>query len=149
MAFTLDKKFLVRRVIPVGIGVFIAMQLIPVDRTNPPVEEEVPATAEVREILRRACYDCHSNESRWPWYGYVAPVSWLLAHDIEEARDHVNFSTWNEYDEDERRDHLDEAWEEVEEGEMPLWFYLPLHPEAKLDKQDLARLKAWVETSEP
>ncbi len=56
----------------------LAMQAVPVDRENPPVESEIPAPEEVREILERACYDCHSNQSRWPWYGYVAPASWLV-----------------------------------------------------------------------
>jgi heme-binding protein len=60
----------------------IVMQFVPVERTNPPVEQEVPAPANVRAMLRRACYDCHSNETRWPWYSHVAPVSWLVAHDV-------------------------------------------------------------------
>ena len=58
---------------------FVAIQLVPVDRKNPPVETEVPATAEARSVLRRACYDCHSNETVWPWYSRIAPVSWLVA----------------------------------------------------------------------
>ncbi len=125
--------------------VFAAAQLVPIERTNPPVELEVTAPVEVLEVLRRACYDCHSNESRWPWYAYVAPTSWLVVYDVEEARDHMNFSTWNEYDEDERIDHREDAWEAVEEEEMPLWFYLPLHPEARLDEHDRQILRDWAE----
>jgi hypothetical protein len=126
-------------------GLLLAIQLIPVDRSNPPVEEEVPAPATIREILRTSCYDCHSNESAWPWYAYVAPVSWLVAHDVEEAREHLNFSTWNDYDEEEQIELLEEVWEEVEDGEMPLWFYVPLHPEAELSEQQRGLLHSWVE----
>jgi len=131
-----------------GIGIaFLAFQLVPIDRENPPVESEVTAPEEVREVLARACYDCHSNESRWPWYGYIAPTSWLVAYDIDEARDHMNFSTWNQYDEDEQIDMIEEVWEEVEEGEMPPFFYTPLHPPAQLDENDRAVLREWSENA--
>ena len=131
-----------------GIGIaFLALQLVPIDRENPPVESEVSAPEEVREVLARACYDCHSNESRWPWYGYIAPTSWLIAYDIGEARDHMNFSTWNQYDEDEQIDMIEEVWEEVEEGEMPPFFYTPLHPPAQLDENDRAVLREWSENA--
>jgi Haem-binding domain len=119
-------------------------QLIPVTRTNPPVEAEVEAPEEVLRILRNSCYDCHSHESRWPWYAHVAPVSWLVAHDVNEAREQLNFSTWDAYGAKERADHLEEIWEEVDEGEMPLWFYLPLHPEARLSDADKNALRAWT-----
>ncbi len=119
-------------------------QLIPVTRTNPPVEAEVEAAEEVLRILRNSCYDCHSHESRWPWYAHVAPVSWLVAHDVNEAREQLNFSTWDAYGAKERADHLEEIWEKVDEGEMPLWFYLPLHPEARLSDADKNALRAWT-----
>jgi hypothetical protein len=137
-----------RNKILTGIGVvFLASQLVPIDRENPPVETEIPAPPEVRQILERACYDCHSNESKWPWYGYVAPASWLVAYDIEEAREHMNFSTWNRYDREEQLDLVEEVWEEVEEGEMPPFFYTPLHSHANLDANDRAVLRAWAEAS--
>jgi len=132
------------RIVGVGAAIFVAIQLVPVKRDNPPVTEEVPARPAVRELLRRSCYDCHSNESSWPWYSQVAPISWLVSHDVDEAREHLNFSTWDEYDADERAELLEEAWEEVEEGEMPLWFYLPLHPEARLSDADKSLLRDWV-----
>jgi hypothetical protein len=62
--------------------ILIALQFVPVDRVNPPVETEVPAPAHVRVIVRRACYDCYSNETVWPWYSHVAPFSWRLARDV-------------------------------------------------------------------
>ncbi len=128
----------------VGLLVFgLAIQLVPVPRDNPPVESEVPATEAVRSILRRSCYDCHSNESRWPWYAYLAPISWWVAYDVHEAREHMNFSTWARYDAKEQAKHLEEAWEEVEEGEMPLFYYLWLHPDHKLSASDRTALRDW------
>ncbi len=130
------------------VGILVAVlgliQLIPVERSNPAVEEEIQAPVVVQGILERACYDCHSHATRWPWYARVAPVSWLVAHDVDEGREHLNFSTWNRYDAKERAEKVEEIWEEVEEGEMPLWFYLPLHPEAELSESDHAALKAWA-----
>jgi hypothetical protein len=129
----------------VGLAAVLALaQLVPVSRTNPPVEQEVDAPPEVRAILERSCYDCHSHATRWPWYSWIAPVSWLLAHDVTEAREHLNFSTWGRYDAAERAENLEEMAEMVEEGEMPPWFYLPLHRDARLSAADLATLTAWT-----
>jgi len=127
------------------LAALVAIQLVPVAPENPPVETEVPAPEAVHAVLRRACYDCHSHETRWPWYARLAPVSWLVADDVSEAREHLNFSTWNRYDASERRELREEVWEEVEEGEMPLWFYTPLHPEARLSDADRATLRNWAE----
>ncbi len=120
------------------------LQLIPVDRTNPPVEREIAAALPLKSILKRACYDCHSNETVWPWYSRVAPVSWLVAWDVKEGREELNFSTWNRYDAEQRGKKLRESWEEVEEGEMPPWFYVALHPEARLSDRDRQILRAWA-----
>ena len=122
----------------------LAIQLIPADRENPPSVETIAAPPAVEQILRRSCFDCHSYETQWPWYAYIAPTSWLVAYDVHEARDHLNFSTWQIYDEDERIDNLEEMWEEIEEGNMPLWYYLPLHPEANLDDRERKLLHEWV-----
>lgn len=121
----------------------VAIQLVPVDRSNPPVEAEVPATAEAHAVLRRACYDCHSNETVWPWYSRIAPISWLLTRDVREGREALNFSTWNRLTTKEQIEALHESWEEVEEGEMPPWFYLPPHPDARLTPHDRSVLRAW------
>ncbi len=126
---------------------FLAIQFIPVDRENPPVETEILTSTEVRVILTRACYDCHSNETVWPWYSRLAPVSWLLAWDVHEGREELNFSTWNRYDWKKRQKIMKELWEEVKEGEMPPWFYLPLHPEARLSDSDYAVIRTWAGTS--
>jgi len=135
------------KIIAAVVVVLAAAQFVPLSRTNPPVETEVPAPDGVREILRRSCYDCHSNETRWPWYAHVAPISWLVVHDVNHARKHMNFSTWNAYSEKKSAKHFEEIWENVEEGEMPLWYYLPLHPEARLSDADKQAIHAWTETA--
>ena len=79
-------------VIAVGVVVALAaIQLVPVHRTNPPVRVEVNAPEEVMAIIQRACYDCHSNETRWPWYSRVAPVSWFVVSHVKKARGDLNF----------------------------------------------------------
>ena len=110
------------------------LQLYPYGRAhaNPPVTGEPDwDSPRTRGLVMQTCGDCHSNQTRWPWYSHVAPVSWLVEHDVEEAREHLNFS---EFDRPQRD--ADEAAEEVEEGEMPLAKYLWLHPEARLDDQE-------------
>lgn len=125
--------------------IFIALQFVPVSgRANPPVEADLEAPAEVKTILRRSCYDCHSHETRWPWYNRVAPASWLVARDVEEGRKHLNFSRWGVISSEARAEKLGEIREEIDEGEMPLWFYVPLHPEAKLSDADKSLIHDWT-----
>ena len=137
------KKPLIKIVLMTVI-VLVMIQFIPVNRSNPPVEEEITAAPEVEAILKRACFDCHSNETIWPEYSRVAPVSWLLVWDVREGQKELNFSTWNRYSQKTRDKKIKEIWEEVEEGEMPPWFYLPLHPESRLSDNDRAVLRAWA-----
>jgi Haem-binding domain len=122
----------------------VLAQLVRVDRTNPPVMSDVPAPPEVKAALRRACYDCHSNETAWPWYSQVAPISWLLAYDVGEGREDLNFSTWQQYDEKKRKKKLKETVETVNEGEMPPWYYVLVHPDARLPDRDRQALAAWA-----
>jgi hypothetical protein len=137
-------KITLLRVLLIGVIVLVVIQPIPVDKSNPPVEDDIMALPEVKAILKRACYDCHSNETIWPEYSRVAPVSWLLVWDVREGRKELNFSTWNRYSPKKRNKIIKEIWEEVEEGEMPPWFYLSLHPEARLSDQNRAVLRAWA-----
>ena len=129
------------------IVVGIAIQLVPVERTNPPNDGEVPATPEVRAILRRACYDCHSNETVWRWYSHVAPVSWLVAHDVKEGRAALNFTAWNAIDPGKQTKLIRESWDEVSEGEMPPALYLPMHSDASLTAGDRKLLREWSQTA--
>jgi len=123
--------------------VIVAIQFVPVSRNNPPVTSEVRGDAAATAILKRACYDCHSNETVWPWYAYVAPVSWLVADDVNEAREHMNFSTWDVYSAKQQAEHLEEIVEKVAEGDMPLWYYVPLHSETKVSPAELDTLRKW------
>ena len=133
-----------RRILAAAAVVFVAMQLVPVDREAPAADGLVEAPPAALAILERACFDCHSNRTEWPWYSYVAPVSWLVADDVEEGREHVDFTRWNRYDARARAHLLEEIVEEVEAGEMPLAIYRPLHPDAEITDQDLATLRAWA-----
>lgn len=125
---------------------FLGAQLVPVNRDNPPVEQEIEPPQDVQVILKQSCYDCHSHETVWPWYAHVAPASWLVTYDVHHARKHLDFSTWNRYDAKKRAKKLDEIHDEVEEGDMPLWYYLIMHPHARLDPQQKARLLEWAQT---
>ena len=132
----------------IGFGLAAALviaQLVPVERTNPPVEAEIVAEPEVQALLRRACYDCHSHATVWPWYAWVAPVSWLVAHDVDHARRELDFSRFESYDATKQRKKLGELAEAVEEREMPLWYYLLVHPEARLSEAERVRLMSWAE----
>ena len=122
----------------------IALQFIPIDRTNPPARGQPPASPEVQAILRRACYDCHSNETNWPWYSRVAPASLLMSRDVKEGRREVNFSTWENYDARRRARKLNEIAKEVREGDMPPWYYTPIHPDAKLSAADRELIINWT-----
>ncbi|HXH07822.1 MAG TPA: heme-binding domain-containing protein [Vicinamibacterales bacterium] len=133
-----------RRVGLVLAVLFVLAQLVPVPRTNPPATGELSAPLEIDGLLQRACYDCHSNETRWPWYAYVAPASWLVAWDVNEGREHLNFSTWRDYAPARQRKKLEEIAEMIERDEMPLWYYRPLHPDAELTAAERAQLVAWA-----
>ena len=110
-------KSITAKLVLITVIVAVAIQFIPVDRSNPPVEEEIVVAPQIQAVLKRACYDCHSNETIWPWYSQVAPASWLLAWDVHEGREELNFSTWNRYSPKKRNKFIKEIWEEIEEGE--------------------------------
>jgi hypothetical protein len=123
----------------------LAIQLVPVDRTNPPVTGPISAVpAAVAEPLRRACFDCHSNETTWPWYGRVAPASWLVAHDVEEGREHLNFSTWTELPPKKQAKAYEEIVEVLEDDAMPLWIYDLAHPSVRLSAAERGAILAWA-----
>ena len=137
-----------RRVIYGLAAALVFAQLVPVSRTNPPVEAEIVVEPEMRALLRRACFDCHSHETVWPWYAWVAPVSWLVAHDVNHAREELDFSRFESYEPKKQRKKLGQIGEEVEEGHMPLWYYVLLHPEARLGDAERRRLIAWADAEQ-
>ncbi len=117
----------------------IGIQLVPVWllKTNPPVAAEPKWDSEqTRALTKRACFDCHSNETVWPWYSNVAPASWLIIFDTQRGRNELNFSQWTSQQSRKAR----EAGETIRKDEMPPPIYLVTHPEAKLtdaEKQQL------------
>ncbi len=124
----------VKPVLFTSLGVFVAMQLVPYGwkHPNPPVTEEAPwPSARAREIAVAACYDCHSNETEWPIYSYVAPMSWLVRNDVEDGRAVLNFSTWDRGEQE-----VDDGADEIEDGSMPPRQYTPLHPDARLSDEE-------------
>ncbi len=122
------------------VGLLVLLQLVPYgcSHDNPAVKQE-PAwdRPETRALAQRACFDCHSNETVWPWYSHVAPVRFLVAHHVEDGRKHLNFSEW-----DRPQKHAHEAAEEIEEGEMPMAGYVLLHGEADLSEAEKKQLMA-------
>lgn len=127
-----------------AVVVMAALQVVPVDRSNPPVESAVIAPAHVQNVMRRACYDCHSHETVWPWYSRVAPVSFLIAHDVKSGRAELNFSTWDRLAFQQQAKKAKKSWEEVAEGEMPPRAYVAMHPEAALSGEDRTAFRAWA-----
>ena len=123
----------------------VLIQFIPYGRnhTNPPATREPAWNAPgTRTLIRRACFDCHSNETVWPWYSHIAPVSWLVQNDVDDGRGHLNFNEW-----DRTQRHATDVAAQVKQGDMPPWFYLPMHPAAKLTASEKAALMDGAEKS--
>lgn len=135
-----------------GVG-FVLLQVFPVSilgvptqeiGANPPERFPFDGGPEIETILRKACFDCHSNETRWPIYTRIAPASWLMARDIHKARTHLNFSKWRDADEDERQGDRENCWDKIQSGEMPPWFYIfPFHRDARLTDAEKSALRSY------
>ncbi|WP_297815038.1 heme-binding domain-containing protein [uncultured Polaribacter sp.] len=141
-----------KTVLKILVALLVIIQFFGIDKTTTPVNESkdfVSVTnppVKVATIIKTSCYDCHSNQTNYPWYTNIAPVSWWIGHHIEEGREHLDFSNWGDYSKKKADHKLEEFYEEVEEGEMPLTSYTSLHGEAKLSEEDKALLIAWVKT---
>ncbi|MDT8323940.1 MAG: heme-binding domain-containing protein [Bacteroidota bacterium] len=125
--------------------IVILIQIPQADRSNPPVTGDLQAPGEVKALLKESCYDCHSNETCWPWYSYVNPVGWLVAQDVDEGRAHLNFSEWNTYDARKQYHAKEEIVEVLDAGEMPLPSYLLLHSEAELTPEKIRVIRNWAQ----
>ena len=142
-----------KRLVPAVIGLLILIQLIRPSTVNPPIDskQEIAAhlTVEpaVQSIFDRSCNDCHSNQTVWPWYSHVAPVSWLVASDVNDGRRHVNFSGWGMYPIEKSEKLLEAICKEVQEGDMPPLQYTPLHRASKLTKADQEEICRWTATA--
>ena len=131
------RKWVLRAVVA-GLAVFIAIQFVPYgwDHSNPAVIQDAPwPNAESAKIARVSCYDCHSNETDWPLYSYVAPMSWLVRRDVDDGRDELNFSDWEE-----AQDEVDDAIKTIEDAEMPPSQYTVVHGDARLTNDEQTTL---------
>ncbi|AMM52854.1 cytochrome C [Rufibacter sp. DG15C] len=134
------------------VGLLVLIQFIRIDKTNPPADPAQDFITlknppqEVAHILKASCYDCHSNHTTYPWYTNVAPVSWWVKRHINEGRDELNFSEWGNYTAKRAAHKLDESYELVAEGEMPLSSYTLIHANARLSEPQKQQLLAWLKT---
>lgn len=142
----MKKKFSRRNVIIALLAFLVIAQFFRIDRTNLSRNEaddfisQVKPGQETAQLLKTACYDCHSQEVVYPWYTNIAPLSWWIKHHVNEGSHHLNFSIWGSYT-DKRKDHkLEECVEMLEEDEMPLSSYTWMHPQSKLTKEQKEQL---------
>ncbi|MFN7935161.1 MAG: heme-binding domain-containing protein [Bryobacteraceae bacterium] len=146
------KRFVLWGLCAMGVA-FAGIQFVPVARTNPPsiaargIDAHLDIAPPVKALLNRSCHDCHSNDTRWPWYSYIAPASWMVAKDVEKARKIMNFSDWT----DEAGGKLEKAigllmasCTDVTVGRMPKPEYVMLHSQAALNKGDIKDFCQWT-----
>ena len=127
------------------LGTFLVIQLIQVEFKNSKSDKnlEIKAPTEVMSILKRSCYDCHSNEVKLPWYANIAPISWEMSRHIEVGRQWVNFSIWESYTAEQKDKKMGELYKAVY-SVMPLEGYVYTHPQAALSKEDRTLLRTWT-----
>ncbi|SMD31887.1 Haem-binding domain-containing protein [Reichenbachiella faecimaris] len=134
------------------LALFIIIQFFGIDKENPSYAAEndfieiMNPPTEIAQIIKTSCYDCHSYHTKYPWYTSVAPISWWIGDHIEEGREHFNLSEWGTYSEKKALHKLEEFYEEVEEGEMPLTSYTLIHGEASLTDEQTKKLITWVKS---
>jgi|SRR5437588_5239563 len=144
-------KRILKIVLIVIVVIFVGMQAIRPTLSNPPVDElqtingRTQMTPQVAAILDRSCRDCHSNNTVWPWYTQIAPVSWWLSNHVNDGRRNLNLSEWGKLASDRQDRKLRQMCDEVQDGAMPLSSYLPMHPTAKLSDQDKKVLCDWTD----
>jgi len=144
-----------KRNILIAIGVLlIIMQFFPIDKTNPTVDQTKDflaienAPAEVAALFKTACYDCHSSKTEYPWYTSVAPISWFIKGHIDEGREHLQFSTWGDYDAKKKAHKMEEIIEVVDGKEMPMLTYWMIHWDAKISEEQRKQITDWVKTKQ-
>lgn len=134
------------------LAVLIIMQFFGIDKTNPPSDANqdfmtlTSPPSDISQLLKDACYDCHSNHTKYPWYTNIAPVSWWIKGHIDHGRGNLNFSEWGTYSDKKRTHKIEEVIEFVEDKRMPLLSYIIGHPEAKISKEDRANIVTWFKT---
>lgn len=131
--------------------VLALIQFIPVDRSNPPVKSREDfvnihqTPANITSVLKKACYDCHSNQTRYPNYAYVAPISWSIKHHVNEGREHLNLSVWGTYSRELKKGMLENSAADLKQNRMPIPGYMAQHPEARLSEAERKLLVNYFE----
>ncbi len=144
----MTRKKIIRYILLGLVAFLIIAQFFPIDKTNPTSDASMDyltmtkPSAEIAEMIKVSCYDCHSNQTEYPWYTNVAPVSWWIKDHIDHGRKHLNFSEWGTYSDKKIKHKLEECVEFVEETKMPLMSYWVAHSEAKLSEEQRASLVA-------
>jgi mono/diheme cytochrome c family protein len=144
----------IKRALWVVVAILVLGQAIRPSRTNPPAETALDISADAAlppatmSVFHRACNDCHSNLTVWPWYSSVAPVSWLVAYDVRTGRKEMNLSEWGNYTAERKAELARKMCKEVTEGEMPGPMYSLMHPQAKLSSADVQAVCAWSQTAQ-
>lgn len=139
--------------LPILILVFIILQFIKPDTKNPIEDNNKFITSHlsmpdnVYKQMEKSCFDCHSDRTKWPWYSNISPVVYLIKNDVDEGKEHLNFSIWGDYDKSRKMDKLDGIETQVKDEEMPKSIYLPMHPEAKLSESDKEMIIEWARSS--
>src|ERR1700679_1867753 len=150
MASSPEPRFRALLWIVVILGVvFVCLQFIRPELTNPPVTAELQAPPEVKQVLRNSCYNCHSNETKIPWFDKVVPAYWVVASDVKEARAHLNFSEIGKLPAAQQKAFLFEAVNMIQLGAMPLPSYLKVHPTAAVSPEQLAVLRNYLSAPAP
>jgi hypothetical protein len=146
------KSFSLKKIMLVLMIIIVLIQFIRIDKTNPSLTEETDFVnvkhppEGIANLIKVSCYDCHSNETIYPWYTNIAPVSWWIKDHINEARHHLNFSEWGTYSSKKADHKLKECVEMVQEGEMPLYSYTLMHSNSSLNEDQKHALSVWFES---
>ncbi len=133
---------MLKKIIIWTIVVLAAIQLIPVDRTNKPIDKKLNfvdvmhTPTNIQTLLKNACYDCHSNETVYPDYAYIAPLSWAVKDHVNEGREHLNFSEWASFNQDLKKNMLENTVADIQQNRMPIAGYMVYHPTSRLSEAD-------------
>lgn len=144
-------KRIAKVIIVVGSVIFIMIQFIQPNRSNPAVDASMTMQSQLKipeniaSLMERGCKDCHSNQTVWPFYSYIAPASWLVSYDVMEGRKYFNMSEWGTYKEGKKIQKLSGIYQAVSDRSMPLPKYIPLHPEANFTDQERELLSSWAQ----
>ncbi|MGC4130273.1 MAG: heme-binding domain-containing protein [Bergeyella sp.] len=142
---------MIKKIIYWLLVIIALIQFIPVDRTNKPVKKNenfadvMQTPQEIRIILKKTCYDCHSNETVYPDYAYFAPISWSVKHHVKEGREHLNFSEWTTFNPDLKQNMLENTIADIQQNRMPIAGYVAQHPEARLTDAEKVLLVEYFE----